>query len=312
MKLHLDLKPESPPYSIKHSDSLFLTGSCFTSHIGQRLWDAGFNVHKSPAGTVFNPLSLAEELLDLIKNEPPNQDYFLKRDKKILSFEAHSDVWANTNEDLLEKIIQLRKQARQKLQTANYLFITVGTAYYYQHRVLKKVVANCHKQAGSDFEKKLASPEEILSQFEILCEQLRIFNPSLKIILTVSPVRHLRDGIVENNLSKSILRYALHLLCIKQADCIYFPAYELVNDDLKDYRFYTEDLAHPTSQAIDYVWNKFSATYFNPHTNELAGLYEEKTKALAHKQKPGEAPDRDYLNYLKKIDEKIEVLKLRQ
>ena len=311
MKLHLDLNPEKPATNITHRDKLFLSGSCFTVHMSLRLQEAGFDIACNPAGTVFNPLSIAEELITIITGRPPESKYILKRDDRYLSFQAHSDISASTEGELIKKMSSLQAKAAQDLQRSTYLLITLGSAFYYEHIQLKTVVANCHKQTAISFEKKLASPEEIVKQFASVLTALQSFNPGIKIIFTVSPVRHLRDGVMENNLSKSILRYAIHLICSQYQNCVYFPAYELINDDLKDYRFYEEDLAHPTPQAIGYVWAKFTQTWFDAPTLQLAGLYEEKSRALAHRQKEGGTADAALLNHLQKLEEKINFLQVQ-
>jgi hypothetical protein len=308
MKWHLNFRPERPGFRITHKDSLFFIGSCFSSHMASRLHSGGFTVHKNPAGTLFNPFSIAQELEDFIQNRKPQPTLVLQRDHRFVSFQAHSEVSADNEEDLLLSWKERQQSARKHLKSANFLFITIGTAFYYHHIKLNTVVANCHKENANFFEKKMATPEEIVSRFAALSAALSEFNPQLKIILTLSPVRHLKDGIAENSLSKSILRYAMHVLCGKESPFTYFPAFELINDDLKDYRFYKEDLAHPNEMAISYVWSKFKETYFEAATGRLADLYEDRSKALAHRSQDDLKRDSKLAIHLKKLEDEIKRL----
>ncbi len=309
MKWHLNFQPEKSLNLIQPEDALFLAGSCFSTHIAEKLISAGFTVGCDPSGNNFNPFSIANGIEAVMNNAAVESKFITQRDTHFVTFEAHSDVCAESETDLIAKFQNMRQLAQTNLKSARFLFISFGTAFYYEHIQLKTIVANCHKKKQTDFEKKLATPEEIVSRYESLLQNLKLFNPKLKVVFTISPVRHLKDGITENNLSKSILRYALHLICAKQKDVTYFPAFELINDDLKDYRFYSADLAHPNDLAINYVWEKFSETFFSEKTLKLAKLFEEKSKALAHRQDHSVLPDPRLQSHIQKLEKQIEDLK---
>ena len=269
MQFHLGFQPTVSPNKIKHQDDVLLIGSCFSEHIGNRLNELKFNVNSNPFGIVFNPKSIVSTILRII-----NKNYFVAKDvfeKEGLwySFEAHSSVRGETQQELLHMLNHSIDLWNEKLKTAHWLTITFGSAFAYKHVEQAKVVANCHKLPQSIFEKTLLKTNDIVNDFNDVINKLQQFNPTLKIILTVSPVKHLRDGVVENSVSKAILIQSTHQLINNFMNCVYFPAYELVNDDLRDYRFYESDMAHPNKQAIDYVWKRFTEVYFNEKTNAI-------------------------------------------
>jgi hypothetical protein len=266
MKFHLNFIPDPSPFKIDHQSKILLCGSCFSDNIGEKLNDHGFPVSINPLGIFFNPVSLAESLLATMDNTPAEEGFFVKRDSAFVSYLHHSRIWSEDKEGLAKLITAKRRETEAFLKEAGYLVITFGTAYSYVLRDQQKVVANCHKQPSDRFEKKLLTIEEIVELYEELVSRLSAYNPSLKIIFTVSPVKYIKDGVIRNTLSKSALCLAVNQLVSENPHCFYFPAYELVTDDLRDYRFYKEDLAHPNQLAIDYVWEKFSGCFFNEHT----------------------------------------------
>ena len=266
MKFHLGFQPNISQHKITHQDGVLLIGSCFSEHIGNRLNELKFNVNSNPFGIVFNPKSIATSILRII-----NKNYFVAKDvfeKERLwySFEAHSSVIGETQQELLDMLNHSIDLWNEKLKSADWLTITFGSAFAYKHVEQAKVVANCHKLPQSIFEKTLLKTNDIVNDFNDVINKLQQFNSTLKIVLTVSPVKHLRDGVVENSVSKAILIQSTHQLINENKNCFYFPAYELVNDDLRDYRFYESDMAHPNKQAIDYVWKRFAEVYFNDVT----------------------------------------------
>lgn len=283
MRLHLDHTPQQPGFNITHNQGIFLIGSCFSTNIGALLNDHRFKVFSNPGGILFNPLSISEGLQAILKQEKADEKLMLEREGVFYHFRCHSSVHAASKNELSALISETTTKSLEFLKSCNYLILTFGTAFYYHHIALNTVVANCHKQPGKLFEKKLAGVEQILGQYHILLNQLKEVNPQLKIIFTVSPVKHLKDGLVENNISKSTLILAIHELIRSHHQCSYFPAFELVNDDLRDYRFYKEDMAHPNEQAIQYVWEKFSDCYFGPATQQLNQKIKQLNQALSHR-----------------------------
>jgi len=257
MEFRLPFTPKPFLHKIEHHHQLFLAGSCFTEQIGAKLSNYKFKTIENPNGILFNPISISENIISYIdKKLYAENDLFL-----------YNEIWGSWNHhtkfsdvsqtQALTKINQSQKAAHDFLKNADWLIITLGSSYVYELEN-NKVVANCHKVPTDKFNKKLLSALEVENSLQIMLEKLKSFNPSLKIIFTISPVRHLRDGFVENNRSKANLIAAVHDLVASNENCFYFPSYELVIDDLRDYRFYAEDMVHPNYQATQYVWEKFT------------------------------------------------------
>lgn len=283
MKLHLDYTPAPATFEITHKHRLLLSGSCFSQNIGALLTAHRFNTLCNPHGVLFNPHSLADSLRQLLNAGAPDTNLFLQRGNRHYSYLCHSAVQGANHELLAETLQAINLEGQNFLKSADVLVITFGSAYAYRHKLLDVIVGNCHKQAPALFEKELLSTAHIVQHYTALVAELQNFNPELKIIFTVSPVKHLRDGLVENTLSKATLLLAVHQLVKQCRACYYFPAYELVTDDLRDYRFYKEDLAHPTEQAIHYVWEKFSTCFFGEKTLRANARIAQLNRALQHK-----------------------------
>ncbi|MEI6022050.1 MAG: GSCFA domain-containing protein [Bacteroidota bacterium] len=269
MKFHLNFKPSTCGFNISHQHQLFLIGSCFSDNIGDRLQAHKFQSVQNPCGVLFNPISIQQTLMHGIQKPKPNANILLEQNNQVFSFLHHSKIKAGSKNELLQNIQVLNDQNHQALQASDFIFITFGSAYHYYHTELMVTVANCHKQNQNLFEKRLMQALEIVNIYNALLAELKQINPKLKCIFTVSPVKHLKDGVVENNRSKSILIMAVHQLVEENENAYYFPAYELVNDDLRDYRFYKADLAHPNELAVDYVWQKFSDCFFEENTKKI-------------------------------------------
>ena len=284
MKFHLNHNPKKFDFEISHSQSLFLIGSCFAENIGQKLKENKFHTLTNPNGILFNPNSIFRALQDAISLTTFDDRFSVERDNYHFSFFHHSKIKASTAKQLKDQLQEINLNNHQFLKSCDFLIITFGTAYHYFHKNLHTTVANCHKQSQQTFTKKLLSLTEITEQYNLLFKQLSKLNPQLKIILTVSPVKHLKDGLLENSLSKSTLLLSVHELCQTNKNCVYFPAFELVTDDLRDYRFYKEDMAHPNAQAVNYVWEKFSETCFSESTKQLNQKIQKLNQALDHKQ----------------------------
>ncbi len=283
MRFHLDLDTGISPAHIQHRQKLLLIGSCFTEHIGKRLNDLKFDCYANPFGIVFNPESIHRALTRLLENKPFGESELMEQQGSWLSLETHTSLTRPSKEELLTTLNNLVAGWHEHLKTADWLLITFGSAFYYEHKEQQRIVANCHKLPAKQFTKKMADPSAIIGSYQELLKKLRDLNPGLNVILTVSPVKHLRDGVVENNLSKAALTLAAHGIVNADEHCYYFPAYELVNDDLRDYRFYEADMAHPNQQAIDYVWQKFSGSWFDPATRPLLDRLAALNTAFRHR-----------------------------
>jgi hypothetical protein len=283
MPFHLDLDTGQSADKIQHKQAILLIGSCFTEHMERRLGDLKFDCRANPFGIVFNPLSIASALERIIDHRLFTEADVMDHNESWFSLETHTSLTAFSKTELLKTLNAVVREWHDRLKKADWLMLTFGSAFYYEYHPSGLIVANCHKLPAKAFTKELAAPSVIEETYSGVMEKLSRFNPSLKVLVTVSPVKHLRDGVVENNLSKGVLAYSAHAIVKQHAIASYFPSYELVNDDLRDYRFYEADMAHPNKQAIDYVWGKFSGTYFTPETQALLEKIRELTAAAHHK-----------------------------
>ena len=259
MDFHLEFIPKPFDVKINHQHNLLLAGSCFTEQIGTKLANHKFSVLDNPNGILFNPISITKSISSYIDNKQYTAADLFYQNESWNSWEHHSRFSNPDKKICLEGINESQSKANSFLKNADWLLITLGSAFVYELEN-KEVVANCHKVPTDKFAKRLLTAEEVYVDFQKMVEKAVAFNPSLKIIFTISPVRHLRDGFVENNRSKAALIQAVHQLVDTNSNCFYFPAYELVIDDLRDYRFFAEDMVHPNYAATNYVWEKFIAT----------------------------------------------------
>jgi hypothetical protein len=296
MKFHLNYNPKKVGLEINHHSKVFMIGSCFAENIGGFLSDSKFKTCVNPNGILFNPTSIANALVEALQNKEVAEKFILEREGLFYSYLHHSSFSASKKADLIAQINKSTKAAHDFLKETDVLVITLGSAFIYHHKQLDQTAANCHKQRSENFNKRLLDVDGIVEKYNTLIDDLKKVNQNLKIIFTVSPVKYLKDGVEENNLSKSTLLLSIHKLVSQHNHCFYFPAYELVNDDLRDYRFYKADLAHPNQMAIDYVWQKFSETYFSPKTVELNQQIQKLNTALNHRQMKEDSLENEKLN----------------
>ncbi|WP_215222914.1 GSCFA domain-containing protein [Echinicola shivajiensis] len=268
---------------INYNQEILTIGSCFSAVIGQKLLERKFKTLNNPFGTIFNPLSIIKLLQYSLNGKFFSEDLITQHQGRYLHYDFHSDISGNSPSDLMEKIKVSTERTAKILKEASALIITFGTAHVYEYIKSSTTVANCHKQAGQLFNKRLLSISEILHDFDLFHNKLIQINPNIQIILTVSPVRHIKDGIAENQLSKSLLRLLCHEISSQYAQANYFPSYEIMMDELRDYRFYKEDMIHPTAQAEDYIWERFSQSFFSEDTRNKILLIENIIKSLSHK-----------------------------
>lgn len=268
MDFRLEFSPKTFDTKISHSHKMLLIGSCFTEQIGNKLLQHKFSVLDNPHGILFNPVSIAKAIASYIENKTYGESDLFYHNELWSSWEHHSLFSSIDKAVALASINHSQNKAHQFLKEANWVLITLGSAFVYELEN-KRVVANCHKVPVDKFNKKLLAVEEVLSVLDNCIHRLFMFNPTVKIIFTISPVRHLRDGFVENNRSKAVLIQAIHHLVNKFDKLFYFPAYELVIDDLRDYRFYAEDMVHPNYTATNYVWEKFIAVCIDESSRQL-------------------------------------------
>jgi hypothetical protein len=271
---------------INYTDNLFFIGSCFANNIMDKLVPTAFKVNGQTHGIIFNPLSIANSLVETIQNKVYDASMLQQHQELWHSFNHHGSFSHTNINQCLQNINETIQQNNAALKKANWLFITLGTAYAYylnQPTAHNNVVANCHKYPATHFNKKILELETIKAAIDPCYHMLKQFNPNINVVFTVSPVKYLKDGIIENNRSKARLIEIAHHFCNKFSDVFYFPAYELVNDILRDYRFYNADFAHPTEQAINFVYQQFKLLTCNSNTQNMLQNYEQLNSMKNHK-----------------------------
>ncbi len=270
-----------PP--IDHQQVIITTGSCFSDAIGNRLVENKFDTSVNPFGTSYNPISIHRTLTMACDPSTLSTESFTSREGTWFHYDFHSQFNGETRDALAEKLERRVEEARSWLARADVILITYGTAWVFRKVDTQQIVANCHKQPAAQFQKQLLSVSEITEDFERLLAQVRSLRPNLRVILTLSPVRHTKDTLELNQVSKSILRQAIFQITERNPAIEYFPAYEIMLDDLRDYRFYASDLIHPSDLAIDYIWDKFIQAYFNSTTKNLCERWQKVRRSMQHR-----------------------------
>ncbi len=277
MKLSTPVNIDSADFNLTHQTSLLLIGSCFSQNIGAQLTKYKFTTTINPSGVIYNPISIANTLNRVLNNEAYTESHLTSANNQWISFDHHGRFSSPNKTECLNNINQELSAANSCLKNKTTLLITFGSAWVYEHPT-HGIVANCHKIPAKEFTKRLLTVEEIVEQYTELVSKI-----DDNIIFTVSPVRHSKDGLHENNLSKALLHLAIQSIVENNDNCSYFPAYEIVIDELRDYRFYKDDLIHPTDLAINYVWEKFGACYFSEETIELNKAIQKMAAAANHR-----------------------------
>ena len=269
---------------LHHSDSVVLLGSCFSDNIGTKMHGALFNATVNPMGTLYNPMSIARSINRLIANEPVAGQTLFMQGGVWNSFDFHSRHSLPDKQATIDRMNQRIEQGHNALKTAQLLTVTLGTAIVYRLKSTGEVVANCHKVPQHEFERTMATVGEMAEALDTMLSALHEFNPGLRVILTVSPIRHIADGLDTNSLSKASLRVAIQEAMTKHRDyCDYFPAFEIMMDDLRDYRFYSSDMVHPSDVAVEYIWQAFQATYLDDRSALAVARCERVHKRLQHR-----------------------------
>ncbi|MFZ1807893.1 MAG: GSCFA domain-containing protein [Cyclobacteriaceae bacterium] len=286
-------------FSIGLRDGCFTMGSCFADNLGLLLQKHKFEVLVNPFGTTYNPISIHKALNYAIQNELPSTDTFGELNETYFNFDFHSSFSALDINNLQRNIGNAISKSHSSIESATTLLITYGTSWVYERKDNGEIVSNCHKVPSAQFNKQLLTQKKILESFKIFYQQLMVVNPNIRIILTLSPVRHIKDSLELNAVSKSILRLSCHTLSELYPQVEYFPAYEIVLDDLRDYRFYDRDLLHPSGEAIDYIWRIFGERYFTKDTADFIKQWDEIIKALTHRPyHPTSAMHQKFLSHL--------------
>ncbi len=269
---------------ISHQTPMVLIGSCFTEYIGCKLRDLCFPVFLNPCGIVYNPISVSRSLEIMIAGKEFTGEDLAFFNDLWFSFDHHTSFSHPERDSCLEKINRNILEGSQYLRKAKFLLISFGTSRVYIHKKLEKVVSNCHKIPSAEFEQRMLSVDEIIELTRETMKKIVTLNPELKFIFTLSPVRHWKDGATGNQLSKATLLLAIDKLVKEYPDITeYFPAYELMLDDLRDYRYYADDLLHPGTQAVQYIWEKFSDTCFDEKTMTINNELNSLNNAMKHR-----------------------------
>ncbi len=284
MKFRTEIDIHRSPVPIDHKDKILMMGSCFTDHIGSKLKKGKFNVSYNPLGIIYNPLSLAKLISHYgIDGKSVKTDELWSLDGIFSHRDFHSennkpgaDEYANSLDIKLDAYCDY-------LLTCDWLFLTLGTSWAYRFNDLNEIVANCHKKPAHYFEKELLDLVLMIDHLDTALNRLVQINPKVKVVFTVSPVRHLKDGVIENNWSKGRLLDVVHQLVNKYEFISYFPSYEIMMDDLRNYRYYERDLLHPSAEAIDYIWDHFQQRFFGNETLGLLPKISQLKKARNHR-----------------------------
>ncbi len=268
---------------ISYDTPVMLAGSCFSNEIANKMKEGKMEVLSNPFGTVYNPFSTAATIRALIDGKHYTSDDLYLHNGIYLSFDHYTTFSSDNKETVLEAINQKAGEATEFLSRTGHLFITFGTARIYRRRDNNNVVSNCHKIPSSFFRSELLTPAEIVKEWSELLDILHKSIPGIKVWFTVSPVRHWKDGAHGNQISKSVLHISIEELLSHKAVAGYFPSYELVMDDLRDYRFYAEDMLHPSSAAVDYIWERFSEAFLTAGSLEKWEEVSSLLRAIRHR-----------------------------
>ena len=278
-------KIDIPKYSfgISHNDKCLFVGSCFAENIGNQLAATKIPTSVNPAGILYNPISIRESILNALSDKKYTSDDVFLSGGTWNSFDFHSRFSNVDKAKCIESINSATEMLKSQLETANVMFVTFGTAYIYELAETGKIVCNCHKQPEKCFNRRLLKVSEIVDVWSDCIEKIMAKNPNIRIVFTVSPIRHWRDGAHQNQISKSTLHLAINELNAKLGNTAYFPAYEIMMDELRDYRFYAADMVHPSETAVQYIWERFGETFFSEQTNAMIARIGKITAAANHR-----------------------------
>ena len=293
MNFRTEIQIQKSPQKINHSQKILLLGSCFAQNMQVKFTEGGFEA-MHPFGAIYNPYSVANSFKLIDEKQTLNPESLFFQKDKWNSYAFHSSYSSADKNEAIRQMSEAIARANDILNSENpIIIITLGTSWVYELNETGEIVANCHHSAASSFNRRAMDVEEIIEVLSPICQTGK------RIVFTVSPVRHLKDGAHENQLSKSKLLLAVDKLTAQHPNCEYFPSYEIVLDELRDYRFFAEDMAHPTALAVDYIWEKFSGTYFSDKTIDGIKEYEKIVKTEKHR--PSNPESEQYISLLEKI-----------
>ena len=294
---------------IDYNSKVISLGSCFAENMAEKFDYFKFQSETNPFGIIFNPVSIETIIKRVVEQEFYTEKDVFFYNERWHSYEVHSDLSNSDRQELLETLNKALSETYKQLTEATHIIITYGTSWIYRNIESDQIVANCHKVPQKQFLKELLSVEVIQKSIQNTIEFIQTLNPNINFIFTISPVRHIKDGFVENQLSKSHLFAALHFNLkskISNLKLEYFPSYEIMIDELRDYRFYSEDMLHPNQVAIDYIWNRFSENYIDESSVSLMQEVDEIQKSLRHRSFNPESEQ--HQKFLAKLQQKMELL----
>ncbi len=301
MDFRIHVKAKKSEFEITHQDNLLSVGSCFSENIGAKLKNSGFNVNVNPFGVIFNPISISTILKDVFLRRKFTSSDLYEYQSKYYSLQHHGSFKSVNKKELIDRLNSTNTEIYSNINPTSTLIITFGSAWVYELNETNEIVANCHKLPNNIFTKRLLTVDEILAAYQQILPKFK------HVILTVSPVRHWKDGAVENTRSKSVLHLAIQRLEEQFSNVTYFPSYEIVVDELRDYRFFKEDMLHPNEQAINYVWEKFQDVYFSEKTLQINRKVEQFNKLRNHRVIDG---DEDLIKqHQSKLEEEFKKVK---
>jgi lysophospholipase L1-like esterase len=282
-------------------------GSCFSENISKKLSYYKFKKFSNPFGILFNPVAIEKLITNAINEKQYSENDIFKLNERWHCFDAHSDLSSSDKNELLENLNTAVKLTNKELTEASHIIITLGTSWVYRFIKTDAIVGNCHKVPQKKFLKELLSVEEIFASLDNIVTLIKSVNATVNIIFTVSPVRHLKDGFVENSQSKAHLLAAIHQIVNPKNQVFYFPSYEIMLDDLRDYRFYNSDMVHPNETAVNYIWELFKHVWISENTTSVMKEVEIIQKGLAHKAFNPES--KQHQQFLEDLHLKISTLK---
>lgn len=299
MNLQTQVVIQKSKFDISHQSKILLMGSCFSENIGSKLKNSKFPVVINPFGILYNPISIYNALDRLLTNKLFAENDFVKYNESYHSLMHHGSFSKSDLSETVEHINKAFNLAANQLNSADVLLITFGTSYVFRWNESQEVVGNCHKIPADRFTRERLSVEDIFSAWKTLINKIIAVSPKVKIIFTVSPIRHFKDGAHENQLSKSILHLSIDKLMNEFTEnTFYFPAYEILIDQLRDYRFYTDDMLHPSELAQNYIWSRFSETYFSHQTEQVVAEWQKISQAMSHR--PYNSQSNEYMEFLER------------
>ncbi|MBJ7882369.1 GSCFA domain-containing protein [Gelidibacter salicanalis] len=294
---------------INYQSKLLLLGSCFVENMGQKLKYFKFQATQNPFGVLFHPQAIETLVLRAFQDKKYVEDEVFFHNEQWHCYDAHSQLSNSSKSEVLNQLNTQLETTKLLLNEASHVVITLGTAWVYKQKSTDITVANCHKVPQVNFQKELLSVKEIVETLQVILEAIRTLNPAAIVIFTVSPIRHLKDGYVENTRSKAHLISSVHEVVSEAHNNCYFPSYEIMMDELRDYRFYAEDMLHPNATAINYIWEKFQKVWISDEALEIMSEVDTIQKGLLHR--PFNPDSEGHLNFLKQLELRKENVKSR-